>query len=405
MRRIGVALLAVVSLWAQASTKFSGGYWYQDGQFVAQTWYEVDGKLTQHPPTKVDKTLDLNGGYVVPPFAEAHNHNLQNPWLVQNFHPRYLRDGVLYGLMMCGDHSTYQATKQALAALPMSIDMVGACISSSDGHPLRMALQPEPGQAAPKPAEVYDRSYIVVDKVEDIAGKWPLYKDNQARWVKLVLVHSEQAARRGDAQFFGVNGLTPAVVKPLVEFLHQQGVRVTAHVESAADFAVAVDAGVDLIAHLPGYQWWQGYAPELYRLSDESIAMAAKKQLAVVATAGVTPMFYQKQPEKLPAVKALQRDNLARLKQAKVKVLIGSDRFDATVLDEIDYLRSMGLYSDAELLSMFVSDTPRLLFPTRQIGAFAEGFEANLLVLRANPLQDWRALRQIQLKMWQGKLL
>lgn len=397
--------VSVLSCCAQAATALLHGHWLQQGQFVAQTWYEVDGKLTQQAPAVIDNTVDLKGGYVVPPFAEAHNHNLQNPWLVQNFHQRYLKDGILYGLMMCGDHSNYTKTMQALAALPMSIDMVGACISSSDGHPLRLAVQAEPGQPELKPADVYDRSYIVVDRAADIKAKWPLYKDNHANWVKIVLVHSEQPSRRGNKEYFGINGLAPEVVKPLVEFLHQQGVRVTAHVESAADFAVAVEAGVDLIAHLPGYQWWQGYAPELYRLSDQSIALAAKKNIAVIATAGVSAMFYQKQLDKLPAVKALQRDNLMRLKQAKVKVLIGSDRFDANVMSEVDYLHQMGLYSNAELLQMFVSDTPRFLFPQRAIGAFAQGYEANLLVLQGNPLTDWQALRRIQLKMWQGKII
>ncbi|EPE0461775.1 hypothetical protein [Pseudomonas aeruginosa] len=405
MRLLWMFGFGIFSWVAEAATELQHGLWYQQGQFVAQTWYEVDGKLTRNKPAQIRQTLDLNGGYVVPPFAEAHNHNLQNPWLVQNFHQRYLQDGVLYGLMMCGNHGNDQATKQALAQLPMSIDSVGACISSSDGHPLRLAVKAAPGQPDLQPAQVYDSAYIVMDTPADIAKKWPLFKDTKARWVKIILVHSEQPQRRTDKQLFGLNGLAPEVVRPLVSFLHQQGLKVTAHVESAADFALAVEAGVDLIAHLPGYQWWQGYAPALYRLSDASIAMAAQKQIAVIATAGISAVFYQKEQDKLPAVQALQRDNLQRLKQAGVQVLVGSDRFDANVLAEVNYLQQMGVYSNAELLQLLVSDTPRFLFPGRAIGALAEGHEANLLVLHDNPLKNWQALSDIQLRMWQGKVI
>lgn len=388
-----------------AATALMNGHWYQDGNFVAQTWYVQDGMLTQRKPAEIRESVDLQGGFVVPPYAEAHNHNLQNPWLAQNFHQRYLNDGVFYGLMMCGSHQSYADTKAILSRQPLGIEVVGACISSSDGHPLRMALRTEPGQPEVTAEEVYDQSFIVVDTLDDIAAKWPIFSDNEASWVKIILVHHERTERRGEEHYFGVNGLKADVVVPLVDFLQQRGLRVAAHVESAADFSLAVKAGVDLIAHLPGYQWWQGYAPDLYRLSDDAIALAAEKQISLVATAGVSPMFYSSKPEQLERVKALQQQNLQRLQQAGVPILIGSDRFDANVLAEVDYLRKLKVFSDQQLLQLLVSDTARFVFPDRAIGLFSEGYEANLLVLDANPLEDWSALRRIQLKMWRGQLL
>lgn len=397
--------LWLVSGYCVAGTAVINGQWWQSGEFVAQTWYVVDGKLTQKKPSNIEQTIDLKGGFVLPPYAEAHNHNLQNPWLAQNFHQRYVKDGVFYGLMMCASHQDYRETAQLLASLPLAIDMVGACISSSDGHPLRMAIQPEPGQPEIKPTEVYDRGYVVVDRVEDIAKKWPLFAANNANWVKIILVHHEQSQRRGDSQFFGVNGLKTEVVKPLVAFLKAKGLRVAAHVESAADYALAVDAGVDLVAHLPGYQWWKGYAPEVYQLTDASIAMAAQKKIPLIATAGVTSLFKSNRDQHLVKVKALQTANLQRLRKAGVPVLIGSDRFDANVLAEVDYLRGLSVFDDRQLLGMLLTDTVRFLYPKRQVGQFSEGFEANFLVVDNNPLQDWSALRRIQQRVWQGKVL
>ena len=405
MRGVFIWFLLVLTCNTYAGTALINGQWYQDGAFKPHTWYIVSGKLTHHKPESVTHILDLKGGFVIPPYAEAHNHNLQNPWLAQNFHKNYLRDGVFYGLMMCGSHQDYDNTQKTLSDLPFSIDLVAACISSSDGHPLRMALQTEPGQPEIKPIEVYDSSYVVIDNIDDITKKWPLIAVNKSQWVKIVLVHNEQQQRRGDAKFFGVNGLKPEVVKPLVTFLQKKGLRVAAHVESASDYTLAVDAGVDLVAHLPGYQWWKDYSPELYRLSDDSIQMAAAKKIPIVATAGVTSLFGSNNGLQLTKVKKMQQDNLMRLQQAGVQILIGSDRFDANVLAEVEYLRSLSVFNDKQLFEMLVSDTARFLFPQRAIGNLADGYEANFLVLDSNPLQDWTALKRIQYRFWHGNML
>lgn len=403
MRIIFIGLLLVITCNSIAGTAVLNGQWYKQGAFKPQAMYITDGKLSEQKPTYITQTIDLKGGFVIPPFAEAHNHNLQNPWLAKNFHQNYLRDGVFYGLMMCGSHQDYKETMTMLSTLPLAIDMVAACISSSDGHPLRMAIQSEPDQPEIKPADVYDSAYVVIDSVEDIIKKWPHIAANKAQWVKIVLVHHEQHQRRADKKFFGVNGLKADVVKPLVTFLQQKGLRVAAHVESSADYALAVDAGVDLVAHLPGYQWWKGYSPELYRLSDESIQLAATKRIPIVATAGVTTLFKSNGDQQLAKVKAIQQDNLMRLQKAGVQVLIGSDRFDGNVLTEVDYLRALSVFNDKQLLEMLVSDTVKFLFPKQAVGQLSDGYEANFIVLDSDPLQDWSALRRVRLRFYQGK--
>src|SRR5687767_12531699 len=58
--------------------KFINGRWFDGKSFQRQTLYAVDGVLTKKKPVKVDETIDLADRFVVPPFAEAHNHNLGN---------------------------------------------------------------------------------------------------------------------------------------------------------------------------------------------------------------------------------------------------------------------------------------------------------------------------------------
>jgi Flp pilus assembly protein TadD len=45
---------------------------------------------------------------------------------------------------------------------------------------------------------------------------------------------------------------------------------------------------------------------------------------------------------------------------------------------------------------MLTLDTPKWIFPKREIGAFVGGAEASFVVLESNPLDDMRALRNIR---------
>jgi len=181
-------------------------------------------------------------------------------------------------------------------------------------------------------------------------------------------------------------------------------VRVIAHTESAADFQTAVHAGVDAIAHLPGYHWWPGKTAADYRLADSAIAAAAKAKVAVMTTTSVSTLFAIP-ADQLAAVRSLQQDNLRRLKQAGVTLLAASDRFDANVLTEINYLDSLSLFNRAELLQMLTQDTARFIFPNRNIGRLQNGYEASFVTVLANPLQDLSSLSQVQLRVRQGQRL
>ena len=390
---------------ATSGTAFENGLWFDGEGFVPGTWYAVDGRLTRTAPSVIGQRVDLQGGHALPPFAEAHNHNLQNAWGVGQAHARYREHGVMYAAMLCGNGESAQAAREALGPDPgVDVLFASACISSSDGHPLRMARTQPDGTLAPV-EDIHDTSYIVMDTVADVARKWPLVRAAQPDLVKAILVHGERPEHRDNPDMHGINGLAPEVLAPLVRRAHSEGLRVVAHTESAADFRTAVEAAVDWIGHLPGYRIWDGMDEADYRLDDASIALAAERGIAVVATANLAEGAARGNAAKLARVQALQKDNLSRLIDAGVVIAIGSDRYDATSLVEFDYLRGLGVMSDAALLRAMVEHTPRLLFPDRRIGRIADGDEASFLVLDGNPLTDADAMRRIRHRVRDGHVV
>lgn len=76
--------------------QFTNGQWFTGHEFHAETFYVVDGLLTQEKPEHVDKVIDLAGSFVVPPFGEAHNHNVEGWWNIDSVIQTYLNAGIFY---------------------------------------------------------------------------------------------------------------------------------------------------------------------------------------------------------------------------------------------------------------------------------------------------------------------
>lgn len=82
---------------------------------------------------------------------------------------------------------------------------------------------------------------------------------------------------------------------------------------------------------------------------------------------------------------------------------IGSDR--DYLLPELLYWFENRIFSNEDILTIATKETPNLIFPNRKLGEFKEGYEASLLVFDNNPLDDYKTLNTIQLKIKNGKVL
>lgn len=383
--------------------KLEGGMWFDGEDFAAAEWYVVDGRFTANRPEKIDATIHLEGRFILPPLADAHNHDAQNIWTASRSIDKNLSAGVFYSAQMCANPSKVSGFRDLLNR-PATLDVVftGACISSSDGHPLGLAIRDEP-DASP---ESLRSGWTVIDTIDDIDRVWADIAAQKPDLIKLILVNSENFQKnRRDPTLFGFNGLDPALIAPIVERAHRDGIRVVVHTDSAADFEIAVSSGADIIGHLPGYRFAREMDVDDYRISDASIAEAARRGTVVMTTAGVAQYYLQANPEDTGALQSVQVDNLQRLHQAEVSLAIGSDQFAGTAVDEVLYLDALGVIPTNDLIRMAVTDTPGLLFPERQIGGFKEGMEASLVAYDSNPLDRPEILRTPAILIKQGHVL
>lgn len=393
--------------------KFVNGQWFNGKGFQPQTFYSVNGFLTKKKPRGDFETIDLADGFVVPPFAEAHNHNLGsaiylNREFTRQMIQRYLADGIFYVKIPAGFADKTAILRREFVNRPDSVDVTYAngVLTSRDGHPIGMTLDSfkQAGAAAPSVAELEGKGFFIIESEADLLAKWERILAGKPDFIKTILCHSQSFARRRETPtLFGYNGLDPQLMPRIVEQAHAAGLRVSAHVYSAADFATAVRAGADEINHLPGIRFEQGTNEADYLIAPEDAKRAAKQGTIVVTTANLAKFFAK--DEALAKVQSAQRKNLQLLKQNGVQLAVGSDNYATTSVEEAMYLKSLDVFDNAELLRMWSVTAAQTIFPHRKIGHLREGYEASFIVLRGNPLENFERVRDIRLRFKQGFLV
>lgn len=400
------AMLATQSQAGAENVAFVNGRWFNGAGFKEGALYSVDGVFSESKPEVIGREIDLAGAYAVPPYGEAHNHNLEGGSQFETHMAMYLRDGVFYvmnqncapdSVLPIRDVINRRDTADALYSY--------GGITPSGSHVVELYERHERAGFLPKDWKSPDtHAYFIVDDIADLEAKWPTLIGQKPDFVKIFMGFSEEhEKRKNDPAFYGKRGIDPALVPIIVERAHAAGLRVSAHLETAEDFRIAVKSGVDIIAHMPGC--WRYGAPAGYKDSDmtryeispEDARLAGERGVAVVTTLRAGKF---RKPIRETGIR-----NLELLRSNGVTIAIGSDNYEGTSISEITALQDFGVFDPLTLLKLLSENTPRVIFPDRRIGALRDGYEASFLALEGNPLDDFSNVGKITLRVKQGVIL
>jgi hypothetical protein len=393
--------------------EFINGQWFNGKAFQSYTLYSSNGILTRKKPQGDIETFDLANNFVLPPFAEAHNHNLGgalylNRDFTKQMIQRYLAAGIFYVKIPGNPARNAASLRSELVNRADSVDVAFAngVLTSLDGHPQGMLRDSfkEAGVVLPSLSELEGDGFYIIESETDLLAKWTRIVAGKPDFIKTILCHSEDLEkRRANPKLFGYNGLDPKLLPRIVKQAHDAGLRVSTHVYSSPDFEIAVEAGVDEINHLPGIRFEEGKSESDYLISPGVARRAGRQGVIVVTTANLARQFAK--GTALAAVQATQRKNIELLKRHGVRMAIGSDNYSATSLEEAMYLKSLNVFTNLELLEMWSVNSAETIYPRRKIGQLHEGYEASFIVLRGNPLEDFDQVKDIHHRFKQGRLL
>lgn len=208
-----LATLALAApVMGHGTMKLVHGRWLVDGHFEERTMYVVDGTFRAEPPAEVGETVDLGGGFVVPPLGDAHNHGLADAGFDEESR-RFLAGGVFYVQNPNSLRSwTLDARKKAGSPETVDVRYAMAGLTSSGGHPAQIYDQAAAHLEGWTVERMQGEAYVVVDDEDDLAREWPRIVSGRPDFIKTYLEHSEEHDRRkGDDAFYGKRGLDPVV--------------------------------------------------------------------------------------------------------------------------------------------------------------------------------------------------
>ena len=391
---------------APASThvyQFVNGKWFDGGKFTSASFYTLDGMLTSKKPGRVDSVIDLLGKFVVPPYGEAHNHNIDGFKKVEDRIRAFLNDGIFY-VKNPNSIPRYTARMAGIINTPLSIDVIfsNGGLTASGGHPLELVRR-NIGLGIFSQEDAEGGMYYIIDNANDLKRKWETIIADRPDFIKTYLLYSEEySKRKDDTSFFGWKGLDPALLPKIVKKAHLTGLRVSVHIETSKDFHNALIAGVDEINHLPGFRPDSTVDLARYSITEGDARVAGRRGVVVVTTlagsSGGSAEYQKKFTE-------LHKKNLELLKRNRVRIAIGSDSYRQTSVPEAMYLNRLHVFDNAELLRIWCQTTAEAIFPRRKIGRLKEGYEANFLVLNGDPIRDFANTQKIESRVKQGEFL
>ena len=411
-----IAPAVVRSSQAGPSYAFVNGRWLTRGRFEQQTFYSVNGVLRTSRPALVDSTIDLRGGYVIPPFGDAHTHNLDGAFNLDTVVSKYVKEGTFYVQVLTNSQTGAHQVKWRFNR-PCALDVAYANggLTSTLSHPFQ-AYEPRAAgfytdwranwAQISKSRKAENNAYWFIDSLPDLQAKWPRILAGGPDLIKIFLLNALENPPPipPDSIDMSGHGLRPSLVPAIVRRAHEAGLRVAAHVETARDFEIAVRSGVDILAHLPGYELAANEIAADREISEDVARLAGKRGVVAIPTASLAALVAgdADSAKLVESRRNLQRRNISLLMRHGVRISVGSDVFGQTARREFDALRALGLWDNHALLTLWSETTPQSIFPTRPIGRLEPGYEASFLVLERDPIEDLSAVDGIRLRVKQG---
>ena len=176
------------------------------------------------------------------------------------------------------------------------------------------------------------------------------------------------------------------VLCDIVKYSHQYNKKVAVHAVTVEDEQMAVNAGVDILIHIP--------LKEV--IPDDLIKQIKEKQIAVIPTLVMMKAFsklwimgYKKEDFEA------SKKSVNKLFQNNIPILVGTDsnnsifapsiKFGKSIFDEMKLLREAGVPNNVILEG--ATSNASDVFGISNVGTITKGKKANLLVINGNPVQ------------------
>ena len=297
----------------------------------------------------------------------------------------------------------------------------GALITAPGSHPIGTlwAMSEETD-----PAELYARGAVAIAEDEPVA---PLLDFKMEKGVDAIKIVVED----GIGPTYPMPRLSPAKIAELVEASHQRGLRVFAHVSMPQHVEDSVRAGIDGVMHSSEEPLADSLLEEMARKGVFYIATLAlydgfidiaegRYEQEEYAQQGVSPRALESlqgfrvaplgSAEEARQVQRSLYGNLVRAASAGVPLALGTDVNNPQVFpgysahEELALMVEAGL-TPAQALAAATVGGASFLQKESSLGRIEPGYEADLLIVAGNPLENILNTRALRAVVRNGRLV
>jgi imidazolonepropionase-like amidohydrolase len=359
----------------------------KDGEIVAV------GAETQFRIPQGAQVIDAQGGSILPGFIDVHTHILNYAGTRQADLGRWLQAGVTTVRDLGSSYGqnpplfsslSITALKQRLREYGNQVPTVviaGPIMTAPGGHPV-----PKWGKSL---------ALEVADVNEARQGAEQLLADG-ADVIKI-------AVESGPPQQ-PYPKLSLEQVKAITEIAHQKGTRVTAHVMRPEDAQIALDGGVDELAHM--ILWG--------KMPDALIQQMVSRNIWLVPTLVVEDEDSKASSlglndEEQKQFLELRLDNFHRYLAAGGQVAMGSDYGNSGIPDgmplpELQRMVEFGM-TPMQVIVAATSHAAQVCNLGKRLGTLETGKQADIIVVKGNPIKDIQAMKEVIIVIKNGEVV
>lgn len=310
--------------------------------------------------------IDVQGGTILPGFINAHVHNAY-------------------------DAKNLQAWAQAGVTTVRDESAIGGALSSLLSWRDHMAQDPQYARLVSAGVMITvpgGYGFAFVSSLEEARQVVNSYIDQGTEVIKLSM-------EDGYAGRQNLPKLTPEELAALIVAAHERHVKVSAHVTQAQYLQIIADAGVDDAAHI------------VYdTIPDDLIKQMVAQDMYIVPTLTVFEAY---------GVLGGSSSNLGNFVKAGGKIALGNDymnipqngfdHFDLGIpMHEIERMAEAGV-TPMQIIVAATKNGAHVSNLDKELGTLEAGKQADILVIKRDPLQDLKALTDVRLVIHNGVVI
>lgn len=332
------------------------------------------------------QVIDLGEAFLVPGMIDAHTHLCFDASI----------DPVSALANRTDDEALLQMAAAARSALKAGITTVR---DLGDRGYLAIRLRNEFADlptilaAGPPITSLKGHCWFLGGETEGVEGIRSAVRERAERGADVIKVMST-GGEITPGTFSHIAQFTLAELHAAAEEAHQAGLPITAHAHGAAGIKMALEAGFDSIEHC-------SFMTENSAEADpEIIAALAKSATVVSATLGHIPIPGVVPPPKIQMLLGKLTSIFKEMQTAGVKMIVTSDAGIAPVKPHHALAYSASHFtelgrSNLEAMVGVTSGAAAVCRVGDRKGRLAAGFDADILAVQGNPLEDITALREV----------